>query len=115
MPTCITTGKKPIILPKEGRLTELIVLAAHNKLGCSEVNQLYNEIRKTFWFISMKSKVKKILDKKCMKCKLQRKLIPDETVAPLPSLRVNEGNAFENVAMDIAGNFLCKDNENTIE
>ena len=63
----------------------------------------------------MKSIIKKIIANKCMKCRLQRKMIPDETVAPLPAVRVNEGNAFENVAMDICGHFLCKDNESAIE
>ena len=61
-------AKYPILLPKEGKLTELIIIHCHNKVHHSGVRATLAEVRSRFWIPKGRQRVKAILNK-CTVCK----------------------------------------------
>ena len=100
--------KYPIILPKKAKLTELIILYAHKKLICSTENAIMNDLRKTYWIFGMKTLIKRVI-KKCQQCRIRKSIPLEVPVAPLPSRRVNTSMPFEQLAIDLAGPFITRD------
>ena len=101
-------SRYPIILPKDHRLTELIVLDCHMKVHHLKVNATLTELRSRFWVTKGRQFVKKILNK-CFVCrKLDGKPYAVPPVAPLPDFRVSEVPPFSHVGVDFAGPLFVK-------
>ena len=78
-------SKFPIILPKEHRLTQLIVLECHKRVHHLKVRATLAEFRSRFWVTKGRQFVKKIL-KPCLRCRfLDVKAYNAPVTAALPS------------------------------
>ena len=58
-------AKHPSILPKNNKVTELIIQEAHSIEGHSGVNHVTATIRRTFWILGGKSYIKTVLSNVC--------------------------------------------------
>ena len=98
-------AKYPIILPKEGNFTKLVVEHFHVATGCSGYNTTLAAIRRQFWIVRGPTTVKRYI-RGCVKCR-ERKAKPCEQVmAPLPEVRLATGNLpFTASAVDYFGPF----------
>ena len=101
-------SRYPIILPKEHRLTYLIVLDCHKKVHHSKVRSTLAEVRSRFWVTKGRQFVKKIL-KLCFLCrKLNGKSYNAPRTAALPGFRVSEAPPFSSTGVDFAGPLMVK-------
>eukprot|EP00794_Sanderia_malayensis_P018426 gene18426-biopygen12365 len=101
-------SRYPIILPKEHRLTELIVLDCHERVHHSKVRATLAEIRSRFWITRGRQYVKKII-RPCFRCKLMEgKAFNNPATAALPGFRVREAPPFSSTGVDFAGPLLVK-------
>ena len=102
------SAKYPIILPREHRLTELIVWDVHERVHHSKVKSTLEELRFRFWETKGRQFVKKVIGK-CFICrKLEGKPYSSRPMAPLPDSRVNAAPPFSKVGVDFAGPLYCK-------
>ncbi|XP_046841149.1 uncharacterized protein LOC124435254 [Xenia sp. Carnegie-2017] len=100
--------KFPTLLPKEGRLTELIVEHSHRKVHHSGVRATLAEIRSRFWIPQGRQRVKSILNK-CIVCKkLEGKSYNRPSEANLPAFRVEQSEPFSKTGVDFAGPLYVK-------
>ena len=107
--------KHPVILPKQGHITNIIIMHFHNKLGHLGRMSVLNFIRGKFWVIKGNSTVRRVIDK-CIICrKVQGKVIEQE-MASLPRDRVEEGRPpFHNTGVDCFGPIHVKRGRSTIK
>ena len=100
--------KNPIILPKNDRFTELIIMDCHRKVHHCKVLATLAELRTRFWVTKGRQYVKKLLSS-CFVCrKLDGKPFNPPNVAPLPDFRTNEAPPFSKIGVDFAGPLYCK-------
>ena len=100
--------KHPIILPDDGRLTEMIVQEAHEKTGHSGRQMVLANVRKRFWILKGSSCVRRVLGR-CTVCRKHRN--PEsQKMANLPAERVAIEPAFTHTGMDYFGPFYVKQN-----
>ena len=70
------SGKFPIILPRDNKFTEMIILDCHEKVYHCKVRGTLAEVRSRFWITRGRQYVKKVL-KHCFVCrKLEESLTP---------------------------------------
>ena len=101
-------AKYPTYLPKEHRLTELIITDCHVRSHHCGVKATLAELRSRFWISKGRQHVKKILNK-CFVCrKLEGRPFNEPPTAPLPEYRVSEAPPFSNVGVDFAGPLYVK-------
>ena len=101
-------AKYPILLPKEGNLTELIIIHCHNKVHHSGVRATLAQVRSRFWIPKGRQRVKAILNK-CTVCKkLEGKPYNAPKEADLPRFRVRETEPFAKTGVDFAGPLYVK-------
>ena len=101
-------ARTPIILPKQHRLTELIIVHCHDKVLHSGVRATLAELRAKYWVPKGRQVVKKAVSN-CVTC---RKMIGKPYGAPetaaLPEFRVRESPPFSKVGVDFAGPLFVK-------
>ena len=102
------SGKFPIILPRDNKFTEMIILDCHEKVYHCKVRGTLAEVRSRFWITRGRQYVKKVL-KHCFICrKLEGKPYNAPPTAALPDFRVNQAPPFSNVGVDFAGPLYVK-------
>ena len=95
-------------MPKNNKVTELIIQEAYRIEGHSGVNHVMASIRRTFWILGGKSYIKTVLSK-CMLCKKQLARQGEQIMASLPSDRISPDQPpFTNVGVDFFGPILTK-------
>ena len=100
--------KFPIILPKDHRFTNLVILDCHSRVHHCKVRSTLAELRSRFWVTQGRQYVKKII-RKCFICKkLEGKPYESPAIAPLPEFRVKEAPPFSKVGIDFAGPVFVK-------
>lgn len=101
--------KYPVILPKHHAMTWLIVKQVHEKIGHPlSINAALNEIQRRFWIIRARSLLK-LIQAKCMVCKLAKEKCLQPKMAPIPRYRFDPPlQAFSKTGLDFAGSFLTK-------
>ena len=106
----LEVGQKfPIILPKEHKLTELIVLDFHKKVHHCKVRSTLAELRSRFWVTKGRQFVQMLLNG-CFVCKtLEGKPFESPPEAALPYFRVTESPPFSCVGVDFAGPLMVKE------
>ncbi|RWR99198.1 uncharacterized protein B4U79_12713, partial [Dinothrombium tinctorium] len=104
--------KHPIILPKEGSFTEMIIRSCHERVMHSGLRDTIIQIRERYWIIKGRQKVKSIL-RKCVVCRRLHSLNFNSRWAPLPSDRTSLRKPFEAVGVDFAGPLYIKGNDKT--
>jgi len=96
-------SKYPIYLPREHRLTELIIIDFHKRSCHCGVKATLAELRTRFWVPKGRQQVKKIVSK-CVVCKkLEGRPFKEPPTVPLPEYRVNKAPPFSNIGVDFAG------------
>ena len=96
-------SKYPIYLPRDHRLTELIIIDCHKRSCHCGVKATIAELRSKFWVPKGRQQVKKVLSK-CVVCKkLEGRPSKEPLTAPLPGYRVNKAPPFSNIGVDFAG------------
>ena len=103
----------PVILPKKGKLTEMIIRWCHQKTEHSGRTITLNEIRQSgYWVIQGNSAVKEIISR-CVTCRRLRGKVGKQIMADLPQDRQKEEPPFTYCGVDMFGPFEIKETRNT--
>ena len=102
------SAKNPILLPKNHRFTELVVIDCHEKVHHCKVNATLAELRSRYWVTKGRQFVTKVIRKYFICRKLEGKPYSLPKIAPLPELRVKEAPPFSRIGVDFAGPLYCK-------
>ena len=95
--------KHPIILPSHSRLTELIILEHHLKVGHSGIGHTWSSLRQSFWIIKGSATVRRVLGK-CIFCRRRNASVGSQLMADLPSGRLQiDKPVFSHVGIDYFG------------
>ena len=98
-------AKYPIILPKNGNFTTLVVEHFHLATGCSGYNTTLSATRQHFWIVQGPTTVKRIT-RSCVKCRERNAQPLEQVMAPLPEVRLTTGNLpFTASSVDYFGPF----------
>ena len=101
-------AKYPILIPRDHRLTELIVQRCHREVHHGGVRATLSRLRTKFWVVRGRQMVKKLLSR-CVVCKkLEGRPCSVTKVADLPKFRIREVAPFSNVGIDFAGPLFAK-------
>ena len=96
-------ARKPILLPRDCKLTEMIVVECHARVHHSGVRATLTELRSRFWVPKGRQTVKKIL-KHCVTCKRwQGAPYGNPKTADMPNFRATEAIPFSRSGIDFAG------------
>ncbi|XP_048576166.1 uncharacterized protein LOC125557540 [Nematostella vectensis] len=99
-------GYQPIILPRDHKLTTLIIKQVHEKAIHGGVSMTMSLVREKFWVPKLRAQVKRVIHN-CNKCKRYRikpVLTPGSTAsAQLPSFRTEFSEPFDVTGVDFAG------------
>lgn len=100
--------KFPIILPKEDKFTELVIIACHHKVHHCKERATLAELRSKFWVTKGRQCVKRVI-RNCFICrKLEGKAFNSPPTAMLPDFRVTESPPFSKMGVDFAGPLYAK-------
>ncbi|XP_049318702.1 uncharacterized protein LOC125780534 [Astyanax mexicanus] len=100
--------KHPVILPKDGEVTRLIVDYCHEKTQHQGRGQTLNELRANGYWVLSGSKVVANHIKQCVTCRRARRPTETQKMADLPADRVNPSPPFSFCGMDCFGPFYSK-------
>ena len=100
--------KHPIILPKDSRVTELIILQHHQSTAHSGPELSLRNVRLQFWIVGGKRQIRNAL-KLCQHklCKNPNPTGETQQIANLPIPKITPGN-FQAISLDLAGPFSVK-------
>ena len=103
-----TDVKHSIVLPSNGRFTELVVREAHVRTGHSGRQLVLADLRMRFWIVRGSSAVRRVLSQ----CPVCRRHQPPETqrMSDLPADRVAFEPVFTNTGVDYFGPFYVTKN-----
>ena len=101
-------ARHPIILPKKGIVTRLILDFCHKKTQHQGWGMTLNEIRTNGYWIMSASKVvaRHITD--CVICRRMRRPLEEQRMADLPAERVEPSPPFSYTGIDCFGPFYTK-------
>lgn len=99
--------KCPILLPKEARMTQLLIDQVHRSNGHPGAQTVQNIIRQHFWVLSARSVIRKQLHR-CIPCFRALPRAPRPIMGDLPQPRLEQIKPFEKVGVDFAGPFDVK-------
>ena len=94
---------KPILLPTNDYVTQLIVTEIHEKLCHGGINHTLNQLRNEFWIPSGRNEVRKRITR-CRSCKRMKGppfALP--RMPPWPRERISRSNPFQFVGTDYFG------------
>ena len=105
----------PVMLPKKGKLTEMIIRWCHQKTAHSGRNITLNEIRTSgYWVIQGNAAVKEVISR-CVTCRRLRGKVGKQIMADLPQDRLKEEPPFTYCGVDMFGPFEIKERRNTLK
>lgn len=94
--------KHPIILPKESRITELIIKNEHIRLLHSGPKSLLANLNQKYWLINGMRQIKKVTHK-CLVCFRLKAGAAKQLMGSLPRHRVTACRPFQKIGIDFAG------------
>ena len=104
-----TDIKHPIILPRRGHVTQLIIRHFHEVMQHSGRGITINELRNNgYWIINCNSAVSQYIAK-CVSCRRFRRPLQEQKMAPLPEERLEPSPPFTYVGADFFGPWLIKE------
>lgn len=107
--------KHPVILPKDSRISYMIILDIHKKICHLGKNSILARLREKYWIIGANTIVKSIVSK-CVICRKYQAPIMHPKMADLPSDRVTPDVApFKVVGIDYFGPFEIKQRRCTVK
>ena len=102
-------AQKPIILPRDHKLTEMIIIECHAKIHHGGIRATLTELRSRFWVPKGRQTIKRVL-KICVTCKRwQGAAYSSPKTAAMPEFRAREAPSFSMVGIDSAGPLYVKD------
>ncbi|KAH8313484.1 hypothetical protein KR067_006894 [Drosophila pandora] len=101
-------AKHPILLPKNHRITYLIIEHEHRFNLHPGVSSLFVIVRQRYWIFGARNLIRKITHN-CLACFRQRYNTMHQRMADLPSVRITQALPFVNTGCDYAGPILLKD------
>ena len=96
-----------ILLPKHHRLSYLIALYEHKKIGHLAHLATISKIRSKYWIVGITRIVNKIINT-CVPCKMKFKKFEKQIMSPLPIERIRISPAFYNVGIDYFGPYAVR-------
>ncbi|XP_050350425.1 uncharacterized protein LOC126773518 [Nymphalis io] len=104
------TAKHPMIIPKDSRLTELLIKEAHLQTLHGGPSLTLTYLRQRYWVLGGNRTVKKYL-RNCVKCTRFRSHNQHQIMANLPEPRVTPSRAFTHTGVDFTGQVELKANK----
>ncbi|XP_071137411.1 uncharacterized protein [Mytilus edulis] len=102
-------AKFPILLPKNHKLTDFVIMDAHLRNLHTGVGQTITHIRQSYWIPAIRQCVNSVL-RKCIQCqKIIGKPYNSPEPPPLPKDRVKDTIPFCTTGIDFAGPLHIKD------
>ena len=103
------TTKYPVLLPRKGKLAELIVKDCHYRVNHGGQKETLEQLRSTMWLPKAGQFVRKVIFH-CLVCKrLNGPCYGVPRQADLPDFRVQEQPAFSKVGADFGGPIYIKE------
>lgn len=102
--------KCPIIIPKDGRFTELLVNHAHELTFHGGARLTLSFLRNKYWLISGNRVTKKWI-RLCVKCRRHAPSRQDQLMGDLPEARCNPSRPFYHTGVDFTGFIMMKANK----
>lgn len=99
--------RHPLLLPKKGKLIELLVRDRHLRNGHVGCQALMAILQREFWILSGRRLVRSVVFR-CLPCYRVKAATMQPQMGDLPSDRVNEIRPFAGVGTDFAGPFMVK-------
>ena len=100
--------RTPILLPRNHRVTKLIIRNCHEKNGHVGLKHVMSSLRQRFWILQCTAAVKSVLGQ-CMFCKRVHCPLMNRKMAPLPDDRLTPGKPpFTRVGIDYFGPLYTK-------
>lgn len=100
--------KHPVILPRKGQITEMLLRHLHNKSDHQGRGVTVNEVRSSgFWVIGCTAAVSELLHN-CVICRKLRAETQKQKMADLPSDRICEAPPFTYSGVDYFGPWIVK-------
>ena len=98
-----TETKHPIILPKKGHVSELILRHIHDNSGHCGRNFVLANLQQKYYMLGANSAVRRMIGK-CVKCRRQRGQVMQQMMADLPADRLKPDDPpFTRVGVDYFG------------
>ena len=103
--------KHPILLPRDHKLTELIILDCHERVGHNGVKETLTEFRGRFWTARGRQRVRMLIHQ-CSTCRKHEGMTYRAPRPPaLPEFRVTEARPFSCTGVDFAGPMFIREDE----
>lgn len=99
--------KHPIILPKESKLTRLIVRDVHMQTMHGGSQLMRSVIRQTYWVPHLQQVIRSCITK-CVVCTRFKQKTINQMMANLPAERLRPARSFRQVGIDYAGPVIIK-------
>ena len=100
--------RHPILLPRKGKVSDLIIKHYHSKVAHGSRGLTLNEIRGAgYWIVGANSTVKKVISN-CVECRRFRGRVGEQKIANLPACRSKEAAPFTHCGVDMFGPFTVK-------
>lgn len=96
--------KHPALLPRNHRLTELIIQTVHNENFHPGLQTLQYLILQNFWILSPRRAIRHVISQ-CYRCFRAKPIALQPVMADLPRSRITQLKAFQVVGCDYAGPF----------
>ncbi|XP_058828395.1 uncharacterized protein LOC131688239 [Topomyia yanbarensis] len=114
-PTTPFEAKYPIILPKDHRLTHLLVDSYHRRFMHINNDTVFNEIRQRFRIPQLRPVIKRVV-KNCRRCMVKKAIPQPPMMAPLPEVRLTPHiRAFSYTGVDYFGPIMVKQNRSLVK
>jgi len=112
---CSSSYKHPIILPKDGHITQLILAHVHQKTQHQGRGITLNQLRSCgFWIVGGSKAVASFL-RRCVVCRKLRRPTESQRMADLPHDRIEPSPPFTYCGMDCFGPFVVKNGRKEIK
>ncbi|XP_063984105.1 uncharacterized protein LOC135166075 [Diachasmimorpha longicaudata] len=95
-------ARNPSILPRQSRLTSLVIEEAHRKTLHGGVQATLAHIRHKYWIIGGRHPVKSHI-RKCVICARHRAIRGQQLMGQLPPRRITSARPFNHAGVDYAG------------
>ena len=107
--------KHPVIIPRKGHLTELLIRHHHLKVNHMGRGMMHNELRQSgYWLIGGSSAVSRFISS-CVTCRRLRRPTEQQKMACLPEDRLEPAPPFSYCAVDYFGPFIVKERRSEVK
>lgn len=100
-------NKHPIVLPRDSRLTTLIVRFSHAIFGHPGSNALLSMLQSRYWILSGRRVIRTVTFS-CSQCHRLKPRLVQQAMGQLPAPRIQQVKPFAKTGVDYAGPFMTK-------